>query len=98
MLALYLILICKYKSDFAHAQNECAPEASSLQLQNPGNEAHLRYTVIQLQVSAIGTLDSLNYAIQTDPGGDRQLYFIVAYPTRGTLVKTVCNSIPILRC
>ena len=37
-----------------------------LQLQNPENEGHLRYTVVQLQVSA-GTSDSLNYALQIDP-------------------------------
>ena len=37
-----------------------------LQLQNPENEGHLRYTVVQLQVSA-GTSDSLNYTLQIDP-------------------------------
>ena len=32
------------------------------------------------------------------PRGDRQLYFIIAYHPPGTLVTTVCNNIPMLRC
>ena len=50
---VHLTLICKYKRDLTHAQSKCAPDASSFQLQNPGNEAHLRYPIMQLQVSTI---------------------------------------------
>ena len=82
-------LICKYKRDFTYAQFEFAPEASSLQPQNPGNEAHLQYAVIQLQVTVARHFGFIELCHQIDPVGDRQLYFIVAYPPPGTLVTTV---------
>ena len=36
----------------------------------------------------------VNHAIQIDPGGDRQLSFIVAYPSPGTLVTIVYKHTP----
>ena len=73
--------------DLAHTRNECAPEASSLTL-------GMKLIYGMLSYSCRFIVYIVNHAIQIDPGGDRQLSFIVAYPSPGTLVTTVYKHTP----